>query len=166
VFRWLKKRQLVQDIWSAGAYLTPDRIVIHSMSRTRTGVGWYNQPVLAAPADASSDLLGQHMREALNACTWDSLKDDSEDTGHPMLQAAGVKNWRDLENTSKFAAIETDKKLVRILPSRWATKAEGGRGFIPLLESQIDVRWDSTTADLGAALRRGFEAARTRAERE
>ena len=155
----------MQSSWHAGAYFANDRIVVHSQSRTRSGVGWYNQPVFLVPHDASSDLLGQHVREALNGSIWDSLNDDSQNAMHPIVRQAGAKNWRNLENRSKHVSIETDKHVVKVLPSRWVAKAEGGRGFIPLLECQIEIKWNDTDAELGSALRRGFEASHTKAER-
>lgn len=67
------------------------------------------------------------MRDALNASTWESLQDDSEDKKHPILREARARSWRDLEARSKCVCIHTDRRIVKVLPSRWATKAEGGR---------------------------------------
>src|SRR5437868_15549693 len=106
MLNWLRKKKIVQTGWSAGAYLTKDRIVVHSMSRTRNNVGWYNQPVFVVPNQASNDLLGERLREALAASTWDSLDDDSTDKNHPILREAGAVTWRDLEEQSKFVCIE------------------------------------------------------------
>jgi hypothetical protein len=158
MLHWLRRKKNAQTLWWAGAYLTDGRIVVHSRSGTRNNVGWYNQPVFAVPEGASNDLLGERLREALNASTLDSLEDDSQDKAHTILREAGAGTWRDLEDRSKLVSIETDRDVVKILPSRWVTKTEGGRGFIPLPEIQIEVKWDGSDADLGAALRRGFEA--------
>ncbi len=149
MFHWLRRRTIKQTAWSAGAYLTADRIVIYSMSRTRNNVGWYNQPVFVIPKEASNDLLGKRLRDALNASTWDSLEDDSQDKKHPIVCGAGARTWRQLEKSSRHACIDSDKHVVKVLPSRWATKAEGGRGFLGLLENQIEVEWDGPDAEFG-----------------
>ena len=139
--------------------------MIHSMSRTFNNIGWYNQPVFGLAGDAPNGLVGERLREALEASTWDSQKDDSQDKKHPIFRETGTKNWRDLEETSRFVCIDTDRCLVKILPSRWATPAEGGRGFVHLPENTIEVAWTCPDAELGSALRRGFQASQSKTGR-
>jgi hypothetical protein len=155
---WLRrKKRIVQTHWSAGAYFLEDRIVLHSMSRTSNNIGWYNQPVFAVPKDAPDRTVGECLRAALEASTWESQQDDSQYSTHPILREAGATTWPELEERSKFVIIETDRTLVKVLPTRRATKTEGGKGFIHMPELQIEVAWNSPASDLGLVLCRGAE---------
>jgi hypothetical protein len=133
---WSRKRMPPQTGWSANAYMTGDRLVIHSCSRTYNNRGWCNQPVYRLPVQSDTSDIGSQLRAALDASVWDSRMDDSQLSPHPVAVEAGFTSWDDLEKNSRLVIIETDKRLISMTPCR-AAKRNEGRGFVGLDQEKV-----------------------------
>ncbi len=162
MFGWFKKQRLEQTEWTATAYLVKSRVVINSSSRTTNNIGWYNQPVFAVDIGESDARIGQLLRQALEASSWESAEDDSELKVHPILREADVPTWRKLGDQSKCVTISTDRQVVAIFPARWVSISKS-RGYLgPSEEKQIRVNWNGTDSELGAGLRQAFEVSESK----
>lgn len=161
ISRWYRSRKPPQTGWSANAYLTDARLVIHSCSRTHNHRGWYNQPVFGVSADAEPAFIGNRLLAALNASVWDSRIDDSQLSPHPILVAAGCRSWNDLERLSKLVNVDSDRRSIRLIPCRAATRREG-RGYSGIPEQAIAIPWESAESVIGSALLSAFAVASRR----
>lgn len=158
MLNWLRKRTPPQTGWSANAYMTADRLVIHSCSRTYNNCGWYNQPIYQLPVESDTTEIGNRLRAALDASAWDSRMDDSQLLPHPVVVAAGFKSWDTLEKNSRLVNIDTDKRSISMTPCRSAKRGEG-QGFIGLDDDNVQIQWDSSDSEIGHSLLSAFERA-------
>ena len=156
MLNWLRKRHAPQTGWSANAYLTDDKIVLHSCSRTYNNRGWYNQPVFVCSADSEPATIGDFLRSALIGSVWDSRTDDSQLTPHPVYHEAGFDSWRSLERNSHMVMTNSDRKTISIVPTRRVSKG-AGRGFSGLDEQSFVLEWDCDNTELGSAVRSAFK---------
>jgi hypothetical protein len=123
-------RQVEQTSWSVGVYYSSDLVVLHSQSRTISGVGWYNQPVWTLARDESPEKFGAVIRNALQASTWYSEEDDSMDKLDHILEASQAKNNKDLYQRFEFLTISSEGGEIHFYCLRKTKKKGEGRGYI------------------------------------
>lgn len=144
-----------QDSWSASAYLYEARIIVHANNRTYNNFGWNSEPVASISCDSSRSEIGRLIRSTVPASHWDATSPDPLGSDNPVLQAAGVRSWTNLERKALLILFELQDGTITIIPNRATLRGEG-KGWIGL-NDKTHFPDECTDTELGDAALKAFE---------
>jgi hypothetical protein len=134
----------------ASAYLRADRIVLHGDCLTTIG-GLACDPYLSMDASASDAALGAALLRVLADARVTPVPTDHKAEQQKILRTAGVRSWSKLSD-GVYCSITQTPQEISILPTRCE-----GRAFMHMPELAVRIAPDSTSEQVGRALREGFQ---------
>jgi hypothetical protein len=156
IFRRFRKT-LPQNVWAAAVYLRGQDLIIHAQNRTYNNVGWNSDPAVAMKADAGTARVGSVVRSALRASRWDAPGPDPDGADNPVLKAAGVSSWPDLERESRLVSVALENGQISIYNYRPARASEG-KGFVQMDDTApLSIPGDAADDELGGAVIEGLK---------
>lgn len=131
---------------SAGAYRWPDRILIHSLARTRDGLWIWSEPWFRVPISASAAEIGQAALESLAGSRLGMPHPrDFKPLTAARLEAASVRSERKFMEAAAHVGIWQEGEVVTLSPSENGGARGDGRGFhsLPALETKLSSKVDA-----------------------
>lgn len=157
IFRRLRKPP-PQTAWAASVYLRGADLIIHAQNRTYNNKGWNSDPVVRANAADQRAELGAKVRSVLRASRWDAQAPDPEGKSNPVLKAAGVRSWRQLERESRLVGVVLEKDQISLYPYR-ATRRGEGEGFLVMDDARTTMASSCSDSELAAAVLEALQRA-------
>ena len=135
------------------AYKRNDGWYFHAFSKTTDGVYVATQPYIKLDIDAHADALGQAVLDAL-AWSIEQVPHPTPKEGEklfdPVLNLAGVKTWAAFSRDATSADFRSDDQWLTLEP--WKN-AGAKAGFVPIAGTAVRIPIDSSTTDIGEALK-------------
>ena len=138
------------DESSASAYLRAGRVSLHGHCLTNIG-GLACEPYMSLDAGVSDSELGSALLRVLAESRATPIPYDFKAEQKKVLSNAGVRSWSKLADGVSCSASQKPHEI-SIMPTR-----SEGRGFMHLPELTIRIPADSTSEQVGKALREGFQ---------
>lgn len=151
-------RSSPQNIWAASVYLRGADLIIHAQNRSYNNCGWNSEPVVKTNVALSPSEIGALVRSVLQASRWDAEAPDPDRQDNPILKAAGVRSWRQLERESRLVGIALQNEQISVCPYR-ATRPGEGEGFLVMDDAATTQSAHCSDEELGAAVLDGLNRA-------
>ena len=144
---------------NAAIYRRKDRLIVHSQSKTTSGLWIGCEPYIVLPVNASDRELGEAVLAALEQSR-EFVPNPQQSQWHeitaPLLEAGGAASWEDFSR--KTVLVNARQSEQSILFDVWENLGVQN-GFAPKQDCQISVRFGSAD-EIGAALRKALKLAR------
>lgn len=137
----------------ASVFRRQGKTIIHSASRTVSGVVQCHEPFLVLGPDATSAVLGSGLRDCLDASREGV---ENRDSLPGLLAAVGVKSWGTLVRGARSVEVVDDGTAIRLVPM----KNKGAReGFTFLRNEEVRAPRNGTPEQIGIAIGEALEKA-------
>jgi len=142
----------------ANAYQLENGTFVHASSRTSSGVWVATLPATLVADNSDPDALGVAIRNSLaQQSILDAEQLNYGEFTKPVLAAAGLKSWSQVQRKSKLCEITRTGGVISVVPTRNGGAAGTDRGFHELEAQAISLPTSATPHELGAAVLSGFE---------
>ena len=150
IFKQRKDTELKDRILQASATLYPDKIIIETIDRLKSGAGISSTKITILPIDTDLSLLGTTVRQHLSL-TKENLPTPNDWKQHyaDFLKKVGFKNGKEHHKNALLLNLHQKGDTITISPTKNGGYTGKDRGFLGIKDSDIVISSDIEDKTLG-----------------
>ena len=161
---WTKIRQKIIGLMDkpmnysfVGAYKLPDRIVVHSYSKTKTGILRTSEPCIVLKNNVSNLEIGEGIQVAKKGYKTgvpDMVRYSNSwaEVDKPIFKACNLKSWKKIQELSSHCYIEFCENEIVFTPTRNGGTKGDTKGFHPIEEKRKKLNLNANLDEIGKTL--------------